>query len=238
MRMSDSWGWVSRFTEARRVAGRLQPTALLSGCALACFALTLGAASVARPSGFTPRVIGVADGDTITVLQNQQPLKIRLQGIDCPEGGQAFGSVAKRHLSDLVFGKDVTVTPTDMDRYGRTVADIAVGGRDVGLAMVEAGLAWHFTRYSSDPRLAAAEREAREARRGLWRDPNPIPPWEYRHPAPLAATAGPVVYHGNQQSHVVHGPRCQYYTCRNCVVEFGNLEAAGLGGQGIQRASH
>jgi endonuclease YncB( thermonuclease family) len=183
-----------------------------------------------QPEVFTSRVIGVADGDTLTVLRGQEPVKVRLQGIDCPEGGQAFGNVAKRHLSDLVFGKEVTVMPRDTDRYGRMVADVAIEGRDVGLAMVEAGLAWHFTRYSSDQRLAAAEREARAAKRGLWRDPSPIAPWEFRHPAPLAAIAGPVVFHGNRQSLVVHGPRCQYYNCKNCVAEFATLEAAAAAG--------
>lgn len=100
------------------------------------------------------------------------------------------------------------------------MADVAVDRKGVGLALVEAGLAWHFTRYSSDPKLAAAEREARAARRGLWQDASPMAPWDYRHPAVVNASAGPIVYHGNVQSHVYHGPACQYYRCKNCTIEF------------------
>ena len=90
-----------------------------------------------------------------------------LQGIDCPERGQAFGGAAKRFTADLVFGKTVGIQPRTTDRYGRMVADESIEGRDVGLALVETGLAWHFTRYSSDPKLAATQQAARAARRDL-----------------------------------------------------------------------
>jgi micrococcal nuclease len=171
---------------------------------------------------FAAHVVAVADGDSITVLRDKQQLKVRLQGVDCPEGGQAFGAAAKRFTSDLVFGREVMVRPRGTDRYGRMVADVTVDGRDVGLALVEAGFAWHFLRYSDDPRLAAAEQAARAARRGLWADPNPIPPWEYRRPVPSAE--GP--FRGNARSRVFHSPVCQHYRCANCTLEFASLEAA------------
>jgi endonuclease YncB( thermonuclease family) len=103
-----------------------------------------------------------------------------LEGIDCPEQGQDFGTRAKQFTSALVFGKDVEVKEYYPDRYGRMVARILVGGQDVSLELVKAGLAWHFKRYSSDPVLAEAEVEARRARVGLWSMPGAVPPWEWR----------------------------------------------------------
>lgn len=180
---------------------------------------------------FTTRVIGVTDGDTITVLRGESPVKIRLQGIDCPERAQAFGVAAKRFTSELLFGRIVTVNQSDVDRYGRVVANVTVDGQDVGLAIVRAGYAWHFLSYSHDPILAAAEKEARAARRGLWHDEHPVPPWVFRRPHPAKATSpqaasGPVTYHGNVSSRVFHGPTCPYYNCKSCVVMFASSQAA------------
>lgn len=139
-------------------------------------AITLAAALQA----FSAHVVGVHDGDTITVLQGREQTKIRLEGIDAPELGQAFGQAAKRRTSALVFARDVEIRPKEYDRYGRLVARVVVGGEDVSLALVREGMAWHFTRYSSDQVLARAELEARRGRRGLWQEPNPIPPWDFR----------------------------------------------------------
>jgi endonuclease YncB( thermonuclease family) len=129
------------------------------------------------------KVVGVADGDTITVLRDKQQVRIRFYGIDCPEGGQAFSKKAKQFTSDKVFGKVVEVEPVDVDRYGRTVALVAVFRRLVNEELVNAGFAWVYTRYCDRPiceRWKVLEQEAREANRGLWADPNPIPPWEFR----------------------------------------------------------
>lgn len=133
------------------------------------------------------RVVGVTDGDTVTVLDDQLTQhKIRLTGIDAPEKAQAFGQRSKEALSTLVFSRRVTVEFEKQDRYGRTVGKVVVDGRDVNLAMVVAGMAWHYKKYereqiSSDRLLYAnAERDAREMRRGLWRDVAPIAPWDYR----------------------------------------------------------
>lgn len=128
---------------------------------------------------FSGRVVGVADGDTITVLHNGFGERFRLTGIDCPEKRQPFGNRAKQFTSSLVFGKTVTVRGTGRDRYGRTLGVVFLpDGRNLNQELVKAGLAWWYRQYSKDETLAQLEQEARTARRGLWVDPNPIPPWE------------------------------------------------------------
>jgi micrococcal nuclease len=128
---------------------------------------------------FTGKVVGVADGDTISVLRNGRSVRVRLEGIDCPEKGQDFSQRAKQFTSELMFGKEATVE-VHVDRYGRLVARVLVGGQDVSIALVRAGLAWHFTKYSRDPVLAEGEQSARTAKRGLWGQGSPTPPWEFR----------------------------------------------------------
>lgn len=146
--------------------------------------LALTAAEAATLSG---RVVGVHDGDTITVLDaNRTQYKIRLAGIDAPESKQAFGNRSKQNLSDLVFGKDVAVEWDKRDRYQRVVGVVLVDGHDVNLEQVRAGMAWWYRQYAKeqipdDRRLyELAENEARAAKRGLWADANPMPPWEWR----------------------------------------------------------
>lgn len=129
---------------------------------------------------FSGKCVGVSDGDTISVMKAGRAVKIRLEGIDCPELGQDFGTRAKQFTSALVFGKDVEVKEYSRDIYRRTVAGVFVEGQDLSLALVKAGLAWHFKKYSSDPALAEAEEQARKAKTGLWSMPNPVPPWEWR----------------------------------------------------------
>jgi micrococcal nuclease len=134
------------------------------------------------PKIFSGKVVGVSDGDTITVLHNRQPVKVRLEGIDCPESRQAFGTRAKQFTSGLVFGKTVTVVSSGRDRYNRVLGWIELrDGRWLNNELVKAGLAWWYRQYNpSDTRMAAQEQEARKARRGLWSDANPVPPWEWR----------------------------------------------------------
>jgi endonuclease YncB( thermonuclease family) len=145
--------------------------------AFALFLCFLGAVQ-----DFTGKVVGVTDGDTLTVLHDNKPEKIRLNGIDCPESGQPFGTKAKQFTSDLTFGKIVTVQVRDRDRYGRTVAEIILpDGRSLNREIVKAGFAWWYQKYApGDANLKAFEAEARQERRGLWQDANPIPPWEWR----------------------------------------------------------
>ena len=126
-------------------------------------------------------VVKVIDGDTFEMKSGNERVRVRLFGIDSPERGQAFNVKAKEFTASLIAGKEVTVIIRNKDRYGRFVGDVY---RDDGLyinsEIVKAGYAWHFTRYSSDPDLARLEQEAQEARRGLWRDDHPMPPWEFR----------------------------------------------------------
>jgi endonuclease YncB( thermonuclease family) len=134
-----------------------------------------------EPSAPVWRVVSVHDGDTLRAVDaSKTEHKVRLVGIDAPEIGQAFGTKSRDGLTAMVKGKSVAVHADSEDRYGRTLARLVVEGRDVNHQMVADGLAWHFTRYSDDERLAAAEREARADRRGLWSDPAPTAPWDWR----------------------------------------------------------
>ena len=136
------------------------------------------------------QVVGISDGDTIVVLDSSNVQhKVRLAGIDAPEKRQAFGNISKQHLSRLVFGKTVTIETGKKDRFKREIGKVLVGEIDANLEQVRAGLAWHYKRYQSEQLLidrekyAHAEEEARRKRLGLWKDSNPVAPWEFRHPA-------------------------------------------------------
>ncbi|WP_149277659.1 thermonuclease family protein [Pareuzebyella sediminis] len=127
------------------------------------------------------KVIKIADGDTFTLIfENNFEVRVRLDGIDCPEKKQAFSNNAKLTLSDLIFGKMVRVKYEDKDRYGRVLGEVFEGDVNVNQEMVRRGYAWHFKRYSDDPILSELELEAKENKVGLWTDPNPMPPWDYR----------------------------------------------------------
>lgn len=134
------------------------------------------------PDQFTAKVIGISDGDTLTVLVDKTQIKIRVDGIDCPEKKQAFGNKAKEFTSDFCFGKVVTVKKNKMDRYGRLVARVIYNGKDLSEELLKAGMAWHFKKYDTSPVLNNLEVEARHKRVGLWSDPNPIAPWCFRKP--------------------------------------------------------
>lgn len=133
------------------------------------------------------RVVRITDGDTITVLSKEkQQHKIRLAGIDTPERKQPFGHRAKESLSDMIFNKDVTVEWDKKDRWGRIIGKVLSGTEDVNLKQVEIGHAWWYRRYAheqstSDQELyKRAEDKAKHAGRGLWREPSPVPPWDWR----------------------------------------------------------
>jgi micrococcal nuclease len=131
---------------------------------------------------FTGKVVGITDGDTIKVLRNGEEVKIRIEGIDCPERHQAFENKAKQATSDLAFGKTLIVQAKGMDRYQRTLADIILpDGTNLNRELVRSGFAWWYRKYSKDESLGKLEAEAREAKRGLWADKNPVSPWDWRH---------------------------------------------------------
>lgn len=123
----------------------------------------------------TGKVVHITDGDTVGLLVGKQTIKIRLEGIDAPESKQAFGTKSKEALAKLIAEKDVTVIKTGEDRYKRTLGTIYLGQANINQRLVADGWAWHYKKYSSDKDLAALEIVARDAKRGLWADSNPLP---------------------------------------------------------------
>jgi endonuclease YncB( thermonuclease family) len=153
----------------------------------ALVALLLASTALGQETIVSARIVGITDGDTVkALLAGNELLRVRLSWIDAPEKSQAFGQRSKQHLSELVFGREVELHTHGLDRYGRTLAVIFVNGVDANLEQVRSGLAWCYTRYlseaSSDIQASyrQAETEAWEQQRGLWSEPDPIPPWEYR----------------------------------------------------------
>jgi micrococcal nuclease len=130
---------------------------------------------------FTGEVIRVLDGDTIEVLHEKKSERIRLYGIDCPEKGQAFGQKAKQATSSLLFGKDVRIETHGRDKHRRTLGTVFDGDLNVNQELVKEGWCWWFRKFvPKDQVLRQFEQEAKEAKKGLWADPNPVPPWLYR----------------------------------------------------------
>jgi endonuclease YncB( thermonuclease family) len=160
---------------------------------------------------FTGKVIGVSDGDTITVLHDKTPVKIRLDGIDSPETGQDFGTRAKSFTSEIAFGKVVIVRPVGIDRYRRTIAVVLLpDGRLLNHEIVRSGYAWWYRKFAPrDKALEQLEIQARECNRGLWSQSSPIPPWEWRHPKPdTARDAANVSVIANLRTLVYHRVGC------------------------------
>ena len=146
--------------------------------------LLAGALNAATLQG---KVIGVADGDTLTLLDDQKNQhKIRLQGIDAPEKAQAFGNKSKQSLHEMVHGKEVFVDVQKKDKYGRSVGKILVNQTDACLEQIKRGMAWHYKQYANEQSpedrdvYAQAESTARAQSLGLWKDKSPTPPWAFR----------------------------------------------------------
>lgn len=143
--------------------------------------LTLLLAASPAPAGPQGRVVSVHDGDTLTVLVERRQVRVRLIDIDAPELRQPFGTRSRQSLSNLCFGKMASLEVRGQDRYNRTLARVSCGGADANAEQVRRGYAWTFVRYARpDSPLFALERDARTAHRGLWQDPSPIAPWEWR----------------------------------------------------------
>lgn len=230
----------------RRVRTRITPSMIAGLLAAALIA------AIAAAATFTARVVGITDGDTITVLApGNVQYRIRLAGIDAPEHNQAFGTRSKQNLSRLVFGKTVTLDCGKEESYGRLVCKVLLpSGEDADLDQVKAGMAWHYKQYESEQTpadkaaYAAAEDHAREAHLGLWSRPHPIPPWDFRHGTAtklcfdksdhrIACSSeyhGPV--RGNRRSHIYEWPGCPYYDAIAPYhrVQFPNARAAKAAG--------
>lgn len=150
---------------------------------LLCFALSCtDTPATDAEEGLRGRVVRITDGDTFTLLTDEKKqVKVRLHGIDCPERSQAFGQVARQKLSDLVFNQQVRVVEKDVDRYQRTVGIVYTrDNRCVNEELLRAGLAWHYKEYDKNSEWAALEEAAREKGIGIWSQPNPVRPSEYR----------------------------------------------------------
>ncbi len=171
-------------------------TPTISGFLLAALGVLLATSSQEKPcETLTGQVVSITDGDTLTVLVDKTQHKIRLYGIDAPERGQPFGTKARQLAGILAFGRIARVEVMDYDRYGRLVGVVTVPGDKRPLVLnhelVRAGLAWHYRKYApKDKTLAKLEAEARKAKRGLWADPTPTPPWECRQRRPEATKTG------------------------------------------------
>ena len=128
------------------------------------------------------KVVGVSDGDTITVSDDmdQGNFRIRLDKIDAPEKKQAFGNKAKQYLSSLIFGKKVSIRYKSIDRYSRISGVVFLDGTEINLVMVQNGYAWHYSYFDKTPAYIEAEKQARAEKKGLWQDPNPINPYQFR----------------------------------------------------------
>jgi endonuclease YncB( thermonuclease family) len=133
------------------------------------------------------RVVGVSDGDTLTVLaSNKRSYKIRLQGIDAPEKSQPYGQKCKEALMVQAINLTAEVEANKLDKYGRVVGKVSVEGKDVALEQIKSGCGWHYTAYAKEQSpddqaaYAAAEKQARKAKRGLWKEKQPQSPWDYR----------------------------------------------------------
>jgi endonuclease YncB( thermonuclease family) len=173
------------------------------------------------------KVIRISDGDTITVIQDRTQYKIRLYGIDCPESHQDFGTRAKQFTSDLVFGKLVKVVQQDMDRYGRTIGIVYIGGVCVNQEIIKNGFAWLYQRYCNKPicqEWGKLEQQARISKIGLWSHPNPIPPWDFRkgnkasfQPAATHEQSDIAGSHDNVNSMIFYQPSCKYYNYPNYI---------------------
>jgi endonuclease YncB( thermonuclease family) len=223
--------------------GRKAVTAALIMLALFMLVMLLSVCGCAQT--ITGKVVGVSDGDTITVLDaSNKQHKIRLEGIDAPESNQDFGSRSKQSLSDLVFGKTVTVTSRKKDKYGHTLGEVTLDGKDISHEQVQRGMAWayHYSANEVRPEEPTpdelAEAQARKEKRGLWADPSPTPPWDFRRGKtakapgvkPKAPATGPII--GNRNSKIYHLPNCPDYnkvSDRNRVPFKTESEAAAAG---------
>jgi endonuclease YncB( thermonuclease family) len=125
-------------------------------------------------------VVRIVDGDSLIVLAQRQQIRVRLKEIDAPELKQPFGKRSRQSLAQICDKKSARVTWNEKDRNGRTLGRVWCGGIDANAEQVRRGMAWVFDRYVKDRSLYSLQDAARSARRGLWADAAPVPPWEWR----------------------------------------------------------
>lgn len=138
----------------------------------------------ANATVITGRVVGIADGDTLTILDaNNNQYKTRLAEIDAPEKKQSFGNNSKQNLSSLCYGKQATITTSKNDQYNRVIGYVNCDGINANKHQVQTGMAWAYKQYVKDPEFYRLEIDAKTNKRGLWVDSNPIEPWKFRKQA-------------------------------------------------------
>lgn len=140
-------------------------------------------ASAIADAVLVTRIVRVSDGDTVHAMIDGRAVRVRLAAIDAAESGQAFGERARRALADMVAGRDVELRQVGVDVRKRPLVVLSVEGISVNAELVRLGWAWVYRQYSSDAALIALEGKARRSRWGLWADPHPVPPWEFRRNA-------------------------------------------------------
>jgi endonuclease YncB( thermonuclease family) len=195
-------------------------------------------------SAFQGKVVKVTDGDTVEVLSaGNQLTKVRLYGIDAPEQSQDFGQKSKEFVLDVAANKTVEVEAIDTDRYGRTVGVVHIGGTILNAEIVTAGLAWYYAQYCKKTfcgEWQQLESQARSNKIGLWTDPKPQPPWEFRREAKESRPVKDTIvntapdaagsFHGNVSSQKFHRQGCKHYNCKSCTATFkGRQEAINSG---------
>ena len=215
--------------------------------------------TVLSSADFTGKVKTVDDGDTIIVLHDGRDEHIRFNGIDAPEKSQPYGRKAKEFTIDATLNKEVTIIDYGKDKYGRTIGDVVLqDGSNLNRQLVKEGLAWWFWKHSQDKSLRDLEDEARDEKRGLWRDRNPIPPWVFRkiqnkqvpdigdfepprkvppqpQGAPSEGTTGPII--GHRKSHIYNRPGCPSYgkVSEKNAIQFATVEEAEEAGYTIAK---
>jgi endonuclease YncB( thermonuclease family) len=134
----------------------------------------------ARAESFTGKVISITDGNTICVIHSDKARMVKMSGVDCPDPDQPYGPEAKEFLVSLISGREIWINVERMDHFNRGVSKITLDGQDVAVQVVQAGLGWYDTRYSSNAQIAEAQTLARASKSGLWSQEKPVPPWEFR----------------------------------------------------------
>jgi len=152
----------------------------LARIVLLALLVVLGMQSLSAQFSVEGRVISITDGDTFNLRIGEKNFRVRLHGVDAPERGQAYGTKARDFLADGIAGKTVTLVVRDIDRYGRMIAEVFTGTTNWNLELLRAGFAWHYTQYDKSAAYAAAEQTARQLRRGLWVEREPVAPWDFR----------------------------------------------------------
>lgn len=190
------------------------------------------------------KVIGVSDGDMITVMHDGREERLRLFGVDTPDEPQEFGKEAREFTSERVLGKIVEVMPVTQDRHGNTVAIVTVGGAALNRELARSGLAWVYSGSCTRPECTewkGMETDARMKRIGLWSAANPTAPWDFRRsggnafPTTQARSTevereDTLIYHADIVRRIYHAPGCPEYNCKNCIADFkGRMKAQKAG---------